>query len=234
MSDATEVTADDLTGPLIAGMPEVTGENKDNTNEFVGPSLPTPEITTNPLEKTIFPLDDRGNPFDPFTHKADENGKPLKNKKGLYYSKYIGRGGAQKKASSHGTSETNETPVYEKPSPSFEGVEGGAPVNNSDTIQKEQAIDEATGVALLAVPTFDGLMQTLFTGDVALTAEEMARINPFAANYIRSKGLKDVPPLAALALIVIATYAPKFAKPTVKERCVLFYMKIRNIFSKTK
>lgn len=231
MSDATEITAEELTGPLIAGMPEVTGENKDNSNEFVGPSLPSFEITPNKQEKTIFPPDDRGNPFDPFTHKTDENGKPIKNKKGFYYSKYIGRGGAQKKAATH---ETNESRENEKPLPSFEGVEGGASVNNSETAQKDQPIDEATGVALLAVPTFDGLMQTLFTGDVALTVEEMARINPFAANYIRSKGMKDVPPLAALALIVVATYAPKFTKPTVKERCVLFYMKIRNIFSKSK
>lgn len=237
-SPAIPVSPSNLTENLIAGMP-VPQEPKTERPAPVfvteEPKLPDPGTGVLPGFEI---KDDGGTVFNPAEHAADENGNPKKNAKGRFYSKFIGRGGAAKKAAAGG----NPAPVapVNRPAPKFEG----APENNRiPTIEQVDAVqpgsdappaghqtpDAAQGMALMVIPTVDGIAQNLFGPDVALSAQEKQVLEPVCAEYMRAKNIKDISPGWALVATVSAIYLPKFAKPTVKERLTLIVLKIRNL-----
>lgn len=228
---AKPVTASDLTGPLIAGMPEVT-KTSAPTEEA---QLPDPG--TAPLPGFEI-KDDFGTVFNPAEHKADEKGNPVKNKAGRFYSKFIGRAGSARKAGVGNIADfvANNKPADGGPKepPTFEGAPE-TPSNPAPAVDPAGTApqpDPADGMALMLIPTIDGVMQSLFSEGVALSNKEKEIMQPVAAAYLRSKGAKDIPPGLALTMVAVAIYGPKFQKPTVKERITLIALKLKTWFSR--
>ncbi len=202
---ALPVGADDLTKDLITAMPEVTDK-----------SVVSSPATETPANIAVA-VDKKGVKFDPNIHAANSDGSPRVNSFGSFYSKNVGRGA--KKAP--GTpAEPSAAPSTNEPA-KFAGVE-----------QPPGEPDAAAGAAMMLVPTVDGLMQSLFSEDVALTEQDKQVVTPVLASYMRSKNMKDIPPGIALAMITVAIYGPKFSKPSVKERLTLIVLKVRNFFAK--
>lgn len=227
---AKPVQASDLTGSLISGMPEVTKPNEatESKADLIGP------------KKENTPQDDAGVSFDPFIHKANEDGTPAKNKNGRFYSKFIGRAGSKRKSENgNGVSPAPQKPsepgLFEE-TPKFEGLDNGtpSPVSNAPASVQATPPDEAQGATLLLIPTVDGCMQSLFGPDIALTEEDKKIAEPITASFLRSKNMKDIPPGIALAMVAVAIYGPKFQKPTVKEKLILIWIKIRGFFGGNK
>lgn len=235
---ALPVKASDLTGNLIAGMPEGPKTERPapvfQTDE---PKLPDPGTTPLPGFEALPVKDDGGTEFDPSQHMANPDGSPAKNKKGRFYSKFIGRGGAAKKTGENG----NPTPQVERPAPKFDGAPpekvflngaDGGPGEIKVTVNQPAQPDEADGISLLVIPTVDGIAQAIFGKDIALSPDEMKNAQPAVAAYMRAKNAKDISPGWALVLIATAIYGPKFQKPTVKERIALYILKIKNLFNR--
>ncbi len=227
---AKPVSASDLTAPLIAGMPEVTGGSEPK-------ETPLPDPGTAPLPGFEI-KDDFGTVFNPAEHKADEKGNPVKNKAGRFYSKFIGRAGSARKAGvgQIGDFVRDNLPADGGPKdpPTFEGAPGGtvpAP-SGGEMSRAEPQPDPADGMALMLIPTIDGVMQSLFSEGVALSNKEKEIMQPVAAAYLRSKGAKDIPPGLALTMVAVAIYGPKFQKPTVKERITLIALKLKTWFAR--
>jgi hypothetical protein len=229
---AKPVLASDLTGSLISGMPEVTKPNEATVSkpDLIGPVKSI--VST--------PQDDAGVSFDPFIHMTEEDGSPAKNKRGRFYSKFIGRAGSKRKSENgNGISPApqpqSEPGIFDE-KPKFEGLDNGtpSPVSNAPASAPANPPDEAQGATLLLIPTVDGCMQSLFGPDIALSDEEKKIAEPITANFLRSKNMKDIPPGIALAMVAIAIYGPKFQKPTVKEKLILMWIKIRGIFGGNK
>ncbi len=200
---AKVVTADTLAAPLISAMPGPSGTS----------ALPIVPPLAGTAEHIAKETDSRGVEFDPALHVADDNGRPKRNKKGYFYSKNIGRGGAAR------LEEDDDEPKV-----TFAGLTDPAGEGTPDA--------KAQGLAEMFVPLLDGAMQNVFTEGVALTETDKKQIMPIAAGYIKAKGMTDVPPGVALTLALVGIYAPKFTKPTVKERCALLYMKLSAMFKK--
>jgi len=209
-SAAVPVVADDLTKDLITGMPEVTDPKVSN---------PTAETLASPAPANVAgAIDKKGVKFDPNIHAANPDGSPKVNSFGSFYSKNVGRGSKGPKSDK---SETSGAPTANNEPAKFAGVE-----------EPPSPPDEATGAAMMLVPTVDGIMQSVFSEGVALTDQDKAIVTPVLAAYMRSKNMKDIPPGIALAMITVAIYGPKFAKPSVKERLTLIILKIKNLFGK--
>lgn len=237
---AIPVAPGNLTENLIAGMPvpqEKPVERPAPVFLTDEPKFPDPGTAPlpgfEPLEK-----DDGGTVFNPAEHASDENGKPKKNARGRFYSKFIGRGGAAKRAGA--TAPGSAAPKTERPLPKFEG----APENNRiptaeqvDAVQPgqdargpgEQTPDAAEGMSLMIIPTVDGIAQSVFGPDIALTGNDVKAAQPVLAGYLRQKNVRDISPGWALVAVCSAIYLPKFAKPTVKERLTLLVLKVRNL-----
>jgi hypothetical protein len=245
---ALPVVPGNLTESLIAGMPAVP-ENRPapifNTDE---PKLPDPGTLALP---GILPpeKDEAGNLFNPLEHAAEENGTPKRNSKGLFYSKFIGRGGAAKRAAAgvgdgtpagHSPFGKGNVGVVARPLPKFEGAPETANGGPGDTTTAQPAAtnhaepDAAEGMSLMIIPTVDGIAQALFGKEIALTPEDISVARPAVAGYMRAKNAKDISPGWALVLICTAIYGPKFAKPTVKERVTLLFLKIKNFIGGSK
>lgn len=215
--EALPVAASELTQELIKGMPEPTSGEGVHPVETAAPAQP---VAPAPVEAHVADqIDGKGQKFDPALHATNEDGTPKRNTKGNFYSRYIGRAGAGRKAGE--TGEPTEAA-------SFAGVEQAAP--SVPPAMK----DEAEGAALMLVPTVDGVMQSVFSADIALTDDDKKVITPVLAAYMRSKNMKDIPPGMALVMVAVAVYAPKFQKPTVKERIALIWLKLKNLTNKKK
>lgn len=209
---AVATAASDLTETLIEGMPQVT--SKDSPGPI--PGSPAPAET--PVNVAV-QVDKKGQKFDPAIHAADENGNPKTNSFGNFYSKNVGRG-------RKGPAE--DSPKVEEPAKPVEF----AGVPRVETPAPDAPPDEALGAAMMLVPTVDGIMQSVFSDGVALTDQDKQIVTPVLAAYMRSKNMKDIPPGIALAMITVAIYGPKFAKPSVKERITLIILKVRSFFAK--
>lgn len=209
---ATPAAPAELTSDLIAGMPEVTHSIPNGDTK--------PEAASNPpIELT----DDHGIRFDPNVHKTDEKGNPVKNKAGYFYSKFIGRAGSARKAAG-GVHASNGNSASEA-KPKFAGVDE-APAAPAAPAEPEKP-DVAAGMSLMILPMVDGIMQKLFSRDIALEKDDKEILAPTLAAYLRAKNAKDIPPGLALTMVALAVYLPKFEKPTVAERFVLITTKLK-------
>lgn len=211
---AKPVSPAELTTPLIAGMPDVTQSINDAASFNAAPDLSLPQSpASQPSGSTI--TDESGTAFDANYHATDENGTPKKNFKGNFY----------KKRSKNG--EAGE----ERPrtiTPTFVGTH---PTGQVAEISPEQKRLRAERLAKMVIPTIDRFMQGLLTDGAKLDDTEKSELTDAMATYAEARGMDDIPPGVVLLALFGGIYAEKLSKPTVKERVMLFYMKVKAFFT---
>lgn len=203
ISTAAPVGAAELVAPLAGSMPQPTNAAPP-ADQASGPA--DPAITRQFKDK-------RGTLFDPAKHKADENGRPLRNKNGLFYPKDLGRPTEPEKPS-------------DRPPPTFsEGA--GAPLG-----ALPPAPDQYDALADLYLASAYGPMIVVFSLDIKPNEEEHAALKAPLAAWLRIRKAEDISPGWAFAMTAGAVFMKKLDKPTVRERCQFIVLRAKQIFAK--
>lgn len=205
----TQFTAEDLVAPIIGEMPEPTGDN------FSLENSPTHSDLT----------DEAGTKFDPAVHKVDSDGKAIREG-----GKFV----RNKRGRPPGKLNTSAQPRSKIP-----GTESPASGAAAQT-----ATSQAGGEAPDPDAVFSGQAETclrLGYGCGALIfgedffpeneAEHKSLKDPLV-ELIREKGGMPLTPTQAFCFAVFAFGCKKYQKPTIKERCVILYMRIKTWFGK--
>lgn len=218
---------------------EPQGEIPSNANPV--PSKPVPDIR-----------DKSGKQFDPAKHSVDGMGMPRFNKNGFFISNSIGNPGKKP-----ATGNPESLPPVSDGTPTGNDADGTSPFVSSQSgkrDQYDQAAEMFLNVGLGVGSSFLGSgflpehkIEKVTTGGpgvpdqidevVKYTTEgkqefESLRL-PLAA-VLREKQTVGLSPTQMFCASLAAYVAKKSAKPTVRERFTLMYLKIRSWFNKPK
>ena len=184
-------------------------------------------------------VDASGVRFDPAVHRTDEEGKPSRNANGNFYSKTVGR---PPKPENLTAKQIRDRERYQREKRERMGQPDSAP-NPSGQPVTPPTFADGTGGAVPLAPAgpdkFDAMAETflnigegailvpIFTEGIKASPQEHEMMKSTLAPALRSSNISDMPPWLAFTMVSCAVYAPKFTKPTVKERCLLLWLKLR-------
>lgn len=201
-----DVTPAEIVQPLGERMPPVTeGASEPPTNE-----TPASEPKQNGSEIR----DAKGVRFDPFRHQTLEDGTPRRNAKGNFMLRNDYRLGKIRREGS---------PVVTG-SPSFADPTGG-----KENAPPEDQFDAAAEVYLHAAY---GPLQIAFGPDIKADAEDHKALKTAVANYLRATNATELSPGWALTITLAAFAAKKASVPTVQERAMTLWEKVRAMFGR--
>lgn len=213
-AEVTAVTADEIVAPLGERMPEVTAANPSAESSPGPATIPPPTPSAVPGEKIL--RDSRGVKFDAFRHQTNPDGTPRLNAKGNYMLKNEYRlGRIRRDGSTRQESSPDDAPTF-----------AGEPAN----VQQDQ-YDLAAEVYLQAAY---GPLQIAFGPDVKADADDHKALKVAVANYLRSTGATELSPGWALTITIAAFAAKKASVPTVQERALSIWDKIKSVFKRGK
>ncbi len=202
-SPALPIGADELAEPLNEGMPTPTGADvtPPASQEPFTPSAPPPEIR-----------DVNGTLFDPVKHRKDEFGNPVR-KEGRFLSNRGRKAGGTNKAT-----DANATVEDEKP-------------NAEDFVNKTGIPDQYDTGAEMLLQTFYGVAAMFLSDGIRPEndAEHTTLKVPLAA-VLREKQTVQLTPTQLLLFSLAAYIGKKAGNPTVKERAILLYIKVKGFF----
>ncbi len=210
-SQVTQTTAEELVAPLADRMPPVTESAETVSSAPVEPAV-------------VRPQDDGGTPFDPDRHAVDEFGNPRKNRSGRYYSKLLGKKGEGKGGAAGKKSETVRA------QPTF-NVDDGSPAPSGENGPVQDQYDAMAEVYLQSAY---GPLIVGFTDEARPDEQEHAALKIALANYLRFKQATELSPGWGLSATIAAVLVRKSAKPKVKERIALLYIRVKDWFAKRK
>jgi hypothetical protein len=221
-----QVSAGDLVGPLVAGMPEPTDSPLAADPINGGNSDPA---TPNQFGQ----VDTAGVVFDPAQHMADERGAPKTDARGRFYSKNVGR----KKGDPRLRSPRPETakPPEAGTDPVFDTdpVAPGTP-SPSTAPTAPNAPDRFDLAADLYCKSGYGLATTAFSDDgwQPESAAEHEALRTAVAVYLRAKQSEDLPPGVILTLAISAYAGKRVSRPRTRERLLILWMRIQSLFKR--
>ena len=70
------------------------------------------------------------------------------------------------------------------------------------------------------------ILVPIFTQEIKASQEEHNALKSTLAPALRASQIDDMPPWLAFACVSIGVYAPKFTKPTVRERAIMLWLRI--------
>lgn len=240
------VSASDLVGPIVAGMPEPTnsplgeiaGEPASETppqpsvdpdrrpamdnpeKYFSGEGTPAPQ----PPPFVAGEVDDAGTVFDPAKHMADETGRPKKNSLGRFYSKFTGRGGRAGAGAKPGKPDAAEGQAE-----FAQFTDAGSGPVPPGAIPVSGVGDRFDLAAELYCRTGYGIAVTAFS-DEGWQPENKAEhdaLRSAVANYLRATNREELPPSVALLLAVGAFAGKRVSRPKTSERLKMFWIWFR-------
>ena len=217
--------------------------NSENANP--NPSKPVPDIR-----------DKSGKQFDPAKHAVDSVGQPRFNKNGFFISKFIGNPAGRKQETGNANPGESLPPASDGTSTGNES-DGTSPFVSAQSgkrDQYDQAAEMFLNVGLGVGSSFLGSgflpehkIERITTGGpgvpdqieevVKYTAEGKQELEslrfPLAA-VLREKQTVGLSPTQMFLASLAAYVAKKSAKPTVRERFTLLFLKVRGWFNKPK
>lgn len=199
-----------LIAPIIPEMPEPTKAAVEtvSANEQAPATpqpgaLPVSPVTQIPEASLNVPnvKDSEGTQFDPSLHRSDSNGNPRFGATGKFLKKY--KAGA------------NDAPRSTPAAPEIVSGNPGIP-------------DQFDNAAEMALQTSYGLVASFFTNDIRPDSQEehLSLKIPLAA-VLREKGNIGLSNTQLLMVSIAAYISKKAAKPTIRERFVLFYLRAK-------
>jgi len=252
---AETVTASDVGADLAASMPVPTANGTQT-------EIPGTESASNPSTNAISgkPVPDirdkSGKQFDPAKHAVDSVGQPRFNKNGFFISKFIGNPAGRKQEPGAESATAASLPSPDG-TPTGDDTGGTSPFvspQSGKRDQYDQAAEMFLNVGLGVGSSFLGSgflpehkIEKITTGGSGLpdqteeivkyTAEgkqefESLRL-PLAA-VLREKQTVGLTPTQMFMASLAAYVAKKSAKPTVRERFTLLFLKVRSWFNKPK
>lgn len=209
---AQPVTAADLVDPLASAMPAPTA------------------ATDSPAPPPVAPKDTRGTLFDPERHATRDDGSPAKNRHGRFYSKEVGKRGANIKR-------TVNIPVPpRRPDPTFANVTPGVtppPATESTPLEiLPPGEDQYTILADLYLQISYGPLMALFSEGIRPIPEEHIMLKQSLAAWLRSMKAKEFSPGVAFALCAGGIFMAKLEKPTVREKAQLLWVRAKQLWAK--
>lgn len=139
--------------------------------------------------------------FDPQIHVVDEKGNPVLNKKGKLKRKRGRKPGKGK--------------VVIPPKP-----DSGTPEQPEPPTDPKSTDEYATGFVI--TQTCDMLLQTSISAEMAASDDEKEFLASSWAKYLEEKGVRDIPPGAALVMALATVYGQKLARPEPKTKTIAF------------
>ncbi len=218
------VTVESITAPLAERMPPITP----GTNSTPAPGTESaPAAPAAPASVPAYTgpavYDSRGIKFSPVRHQMDAGGNPIKNTKGNFILRPEYRKAHQ---IAGGTQAASPAPTGERGPATF----GGA----SSTPGKESVTgpDEYDLQAEVYLQSGYGPLMLAFSPAVRPDAEQHAALKQSLAALLRKKQTKELDPAWAFGLTAVAVFVVKTQEPTVKERVVLYWLKVKGFFSR--
>lgn len=219
---APAIDVGELTAPLAAAMPPSTVSSP---GELPGipPAIETPGL-----------FDSHKTRFNPDKHAVDANGKPLKNSKGNFFSKNIGKYPRHDKRA---VAAQPAAPTPIRAAPTFANIPGGgihrtdAPVPVAPPLPAGPDHAELMAEAYLQM-TYAPLVGML-SHEIKPNVDEHAALKMSLAAALRT--LKHIPePNVWLVFgsVAYGVFAPKLHNPTVANRWGLAVLRMKQIFAK--
>ena len=206
-SKATPISADELVSPLASRMPPVTdGQVKESA----------------PIVQSIELKDARGKVFDPAFHAADENGKPKFFKGKYFYSKNLGKHGGRKPNEINFANTERPAPMFAE-SPGEQSAVGERKENVTDQYDLAAEVYLQSGYGPLIIALGDKIRPD---------AEEHGALKQSLAAWLRFKQATELSPAWGFAICATAVFVKKTAEPTVCEKLILWWIRIRCWFKK--
>lgn len=215
--ETVQVTAGEIVAPLGERMPPVTvsapsGEETTSEPRNETPSTPAPDYR-----------DSRNMKFDAFRHQANADGTPRKNAKGNFMLKNeYRRGILRRDGSENGNTQSprtnNGTPSFAEPS-----------ANGNGNLPAPDQYELAAEVYLQAAI---GPMVMVLGGDIRPDNDEHAMLKTAIGNYLRATGATELSPGWALTITIAAFAAKKASVPTIQERALGFWDKVKSAFGR--
>ncbi len=216
---AALVSAQELTAPLAERMPPVTPGQGDS-------QAPAPEVKpAAPVPEGPAVYDSRRIKFSPARHQANADGTPVKNRKGNFVLKADYRQAHGQRPLVGKTAGPTPAPA-ERPPATFGGE------SPSPGLVPPAGPDEYELMAEVYLQSSYGPMMLAFTPEVRPDHEEHAALKQSLAALLRKKQSKELDPAWAFGLTATAVFVRKTQNPTVKERLVLYWIKVRAAFGK--
>jgi len=202
-SPAVPIAADELALPLNEGMPTPTGA------EVTPPASQEP-FTPAP---TVEIRDVNGTLFDPTKHRKDEFGNPVRQDGRFLSNRGRKKGGTNKTTDANATLETEEKP------------------NAEDFVNKTGIPDQYdTGAEMLLQTAYGVAAMFLSDGIRPENDAEHTTLKVPLAAVLREKQTVQLTPTQLLLFSLAAYIGKKAGNPTVKDRAILLYIKIKGFF----
>jgi hypothetical protein len=139
-------------------------------------------------------VDRQGNAFDPAVHKVGPDGKPKLTKRG-----YLCRKPGRKPGTTADTT----------PTPSGPSVGANAPVEADYRLSARVLVGSLVGMHVMAI-----------SDEFAVDNAEREQLESAFENYLRAKGISDIPPGVALALVMSSYYGSRIRRPKTQSKLV--------------
>jgi hypothetical protein len=205
VNETAQVSAADIVAPLGERMPPVT-ESADNN----APGEPEQSPVSSPEMR-----DAKGMKFDPFRHQTLPDGTPRKNAKGNFMIRNDYRLGLRRRNG--------------EPAP----VNAGTPTFADTTTQPAGPVeDQFDAAADVYIHAAFGPLQITFGEAIKPDREEHAALKAAVANYLRATNATELSPGWALTITLAAFAAKKASVPTIQERALTIWEKIRAMFGR--
>ena len=204
------VTAAEIVAPLGERMPPVT--------ESIPETAPAEAPKPAPMSAEI--RDGKGTLFNAARHQVNPDGTPKRNGKGNFMLRNDYRQGKGRAGQERATSQSPVVPGE----PSFADATPAAP--------GQPVGDQFDAAAEVYLQAAYGPLQIAFGPDIRADAEDHFALKIAVANYLRATGATELSPGWALTITLAAFAAKKASVPTVQQRALTVWEKIRALFGR--
>jgi hypothetical protein len=211
-NETVAVTPAEIVAPLGDRMPPVT----ETAGETPPADVPPP---SNPPPSSVEQRDAKGNLFNPSRHQVNADGSPRRNAKGNFILRNDYRQGKNR-------------PGNVRPSPPSPSVTGEPTFADTPAAPGQPLADQYDAAAEVYLQAAYGPLQIAFGPDIRADTEDHFALKLAVANYLRSTGATELSPGWALSITLAAFAAKKASVPTVQQRALTLWEKIRALFGR--